>query len=198
MCYVLSRSVVSDSFETPWTIALQAPLSMEFSRQEYWRGLPFPSPGDVSDPGMEPGSPVLQVDSVPSEPPGKPNFYHKHSLIRDTRLQYCYIGPELGRYHKKEYKSGMGDQKQTKPLQNVCWKEQGLWSCIQILALLLAGPMNSRGLISTCVTGWVLQSSERTGRENLHKESNTYLAFNNLTKRLLLKLRCSEAMVLQM
>ena len=53
----------------------------------------------LSDPGMEPGSPVLQMDSVPSEPPGKPNFYHKHSLIRDTRLQFCYIGPELGRYH---------------------------------------------------------------------------------------------------
>ena len=77
---------------TPWTVACRAPQSVEFPRQEYWSELPSPSPGDVSDPGMEPGSPVLQVDSVPSEPPGKPNFYHKHSLIRDTRLQYCYIG----------------------------------------------------------------------------------------------------------
>ena len=53
---------------TPWTIAHQAPLSMEFSRQEYWNGLPFSSPGDPPDPGMEPGSPTLQADSLPSEP----------------------------------------------------------------------------------------------------------------------------------
>ena len=53
---------------TPWTIA---PLSVELSRQEYWRGLPFPSPGDIPDPGIEPGSPVLQANSLPSEPPGK-------------------------------------------------------------------------------------------------------------------------------
>ena len=45
---------------------------MEFSRQEYWRGLPFPSPGDLPNPGMEPGSPALQADSLPYEPPGKP------------------------------------------------------------------------------------------------------------------------------
>ena len=45
---------------------------MEFSRQEYWSGLPFPSPGDLPDPGIEPGSPALQADSLPSEPPGKP------------------------------------------------------------------------------------------------------------------------------
>ena len=55
-------------------MALQAPLSMEFSRQEYWRGLPFPSPGDLSDPGTEPRSPALQADSLPSEPPGKPKM----------------------------------------------------------------------------------------------------------------------------
>ena len=52
-------------------VARQAPLSMKFSRQEYWSGLPFPSPGDLPDPGMEPGSPALQADSLPSEPPGK-------------------------------------------------------------------------------------------------------------------------------
>ena len=50
----------------PWTVACQAPLSMEFSRQEYWSGLPFPSPGDLPDPGIEPGSPALQADSLPS------------------------------------------------------------------------------------------------------------------------------------
>ena len=52
-------------------IAYQAPLSMGSSRQEYWSGLPFPSPGDLPDPGIEPGSPTLQVDALPSEPPGK-------------------------------------------------------------------------------------------------------------------------------
>ena len=59
-------------FVTPWTIACQALLSMGFSRQEYWSGLPFPSTGDLLDPGIKPGSLALQVDSLPSEPPGKP------------------------------------------------------------------------------------------------------------------------------
>ena len=54
-------------FETPWTVAYQAPPSMGFSRQEYWSGLPFPSPGDLPDPGMEPRSPTLQADALTSE-----------------------------------------------------------------------------------------------------------------------------------
>ena len=69
MC--VSRSFVSDSVN-PWIVARQAALSMEFSKQEYESGLPFPSPGDLLDPGMEPGSPALQEDSLLSEPPGKP------------------------------------------------------------------------------------------------------------------------------
>ena len=66
-----SHSVVSDS-ATLWTTANQVPLSMGFPRQEYWSGLPFPSPGDLPDPGIKPGSPAMQADSLPSEPPGKP------------------------------------------------------------------------------------------------------------------------------
>ena len=58
-------------FATPWTVAYKAPLSMEFSRQEYWSGSPFPSPGDLPKPGIDPGSPVLEADALPSEPPGK-------------------------------------------------------------------------------------------------------------------------------
>ena len=58
-------------FATPWTAAYQAPLSMGFSKQECWSGLPFPSAGDLPDPGIEPGSPTLQEDALPSEPPGK-------------------------------------------------------------------------------------------------------------------------------
>ena len=58
-------------FATPWSVACQAPLSMGFSRQEYWSGLPFPSPGALPDPGIEPGSPALQAGSLLPEPPGK-------------------------------------------------------------------------------------------------------------------------------
>ena len=57
---------------TPQTVAPQAPLSMGFSRQEYWSGLPFPPPGDLPGTGIEPRSPALQADSLASEPPGKP------------------------------------------------------------------------------------------------------------------------------
>ena len=56
---------------TPWTVAHQAPLSMGFSRQGYWSGLPFPSPGHLPDPGIEPRSPTLRVNSLPAEPQGK-------------------------------------------------------------------------------------------------------------------------------
>ena len=58
-------------FATPWTVAYQASPSMGFSRQEYWSGLPFPSPGDLPDSGIEPGSPALEADALTSEPPGK-------------------------------------------------------------------------------------------------------------------------------
>ena len=60
----------------PWTVARQAPLSLGFSRREYWSGLPFPSPEDLPHPGIEPGSPAVQADSSPSEPTGKP-LLHK-------------------------------------------------------------------------------------------------------------------------
>ena len=58
--------------QSPWTVACQDPLSMKFSRQEYCSGLPFPSPGDLPDPGIKPRSSVLQAGSLPSELPGKP------------------------------------------------------------------------------------------------------------------------------
>ena len=69
---VLSYTVVSNSLWPIWTAARQAPLSMGFSRQEYWSGWPLPSPGDLPDPGVKFGSSVLQVDSLPSDLPGKP------------------------------------------------------------------------------------------------------------------------------
>ena len=61
-------------FETPWTVAHQASTSTEFSRQESWSGLPFPSPGNLPNQRMEPGFPALQVEALPSEPPGNTFF----------------------------------------------------------------------------------------------------------------------------
>ena len=63
-------------FETPWTVACQTPPSLGFSRQEHWSGLPFPSPGDLPNPRIKPRSPILQTDSLPSEPPGKNTGEH--------------------------------------------------------------------------------------------------------------------------
>ena len=73
-------------FATPLTVACQAPLSMGFSRQEYWSGLPFPSPGDLPNPGIAPWSPALQSDSLPSELPGKP----------ETHIGYIETFHEIG------------------------------------------------------------------------------------------------------
>ena len=67
---------------TPWTIASQAPLSMEFSRQEYWSVLSSPSPGDLPDSGIELGSPALQADSLLTEPPGKPKHWKKNNFLQ--------------------------------------------------------------------------------------------------------------------
>ena len=69
-------------FAAPWTVAYQAPPSMRFSRQEYWSGLPLPSPGDLPDPGIKPRSPALQADALRSEPPGQ----SKVKLLSRVRL----------------------------------------------------------------------------------------------------------------
>ena len=65
---------MSDSFEAPWSVACQAPLSIGFPRQEYWSGLTFPSPGDLPGPGIEPGSPALQAGSLPLSYLGSPHM----------------------------------------------------------------------------------------------------------------------------
>ena len=86
----------------PWTAAYQAPPSVGFSRQEYWSGLPFPSPEDLPDPGIEPGSPALQADALPSKPPGesvhqeaqkkKPSTKQKDNLLNGKMyLQIIYL-----------------------------------------------------------------------------------------------------------
>ena len=82
VCQLLSHVCL---VATPWTVACQASLSIEFSRQEYWSWLPFPFPGDLPDPGIEPRFPALQADSLPSEPLGKPivdlAMTKKHALF---------------------------------------------------------------------------------------------------------------------
>ena len=87
-----SHSVVFNSSATSWTVACQAPLSTGFSRQEYWYGLPFPSPGDLPNPGIEPKCPTLQADSLPSEPPEKPNQRPTFHLSGT----HCVLGVMLG------------------------------------------------------------------------------------------------------
>ena len=107
----------------PWTVDHQAPLSMGFSRQEYWSGLPFPSPGDLPNPGIEPRSPAMQADSLPSEPPGKPKNIGVGSL---THLQGVFLTQELnwGLLHRKQILSQLSYQASTKttPRQTVFQK----------------------------------------------------------------------------
>ena len=93
-CACSVASVLSNS-ANPWTLACQAPMSVEFSRQEYWTGLPFPPPGDLPDPGTKPTSPVppaLQVDFFTTEPPGKPQgcwgSIRLNNFVKVSQLQF--------------------------------------------------------------------------------------------------------------
>ena len=81
-------------FATSWTVAYQAPPSMEFSRQEYWSRLPFPSPGDLPDPGIEPRAPALRADALPSEPPGKPK---RKALLGFKPRISCFLDRRFNR-----------------------------------------------------------------------------------------------------
>ena len=89
VCVCKSLSCVQ-LFVTPQTVACQAFLSVEFSRKEYWSGQPFPSPGNLPDPEIKPGSPALQVDSLPSELPGKPLITPRLSSKR-REIHFTYL-----------------------------------------------------------------------------------------------------------
>ena len=84
-------------FATPWTVTYQAPLSMGFSRQEYWSGLPFPSSGDLPNPGIESRSPALQGDSSLSEPPGKPPVIDKK--LPNCTFWSCLFCFRVSKFH---------------------------------------------------------------------------------------------------
>ena len=89
-------------FATPWTVAYQAPLSMEFSSQDYWSGLPFPSPGDLPNPGIEPRSPALQTGALPSEPRN-----NKTISWFATPWTVAYQAPPSMGLSRQEYWSGL-------------------------------------------------------------------------------------------
>ena len=78
-------------FATRWTVARQAPLSMGFSRQEYWSGLPFPSPEDLPNPGIEPGSPALEADALISEPEGLSKTEANKLIIMQTEKTKVFV-----------------------------------------------------------------------------------------------------------
>ena len=88
MLLLFSHYVGSYSFAIWRTVAHQAPLSMGLSRQEYWSGLPCPSPGDLPDPGIKSGSLALRADVLPSEPPGNPNMYTEYQLRLSPLFEY--------------------------------------------------------------------------------------------------------------
>ena len=93
------------SHVSPWTIACQAPLAMGFSRQEYWIELPFPSPGDLPDSGIEPRSPALQADSLPTELPGDWNL---SSSGQSCRLCMSCDWPLIKTLNTRAWASSLG------------------------------------------------------------------------------------------
>ena len=91
---MLSHFSGAQLFTNLWTVACQAPLSMEFSRQEHWSVLPSQPPGDLSNPGIEPPlpvSPALQADSLPTEPPGKPEINIILELKVEIQIEHCLM-----------------------------------------------------------------------------------------------------------
>ena len=103
--FFLKNSFKKDSAKScptlviPWTVACQAPLSMGFSRQEYWSGLPFPAPGELTNPGIEPSSPSLQADALPTELCGKPTCHTINPLKVYISVGFSIITVVI-HYHK--------------------------------------------------------------------------------------------------
>ena len=122
-------------FATPWTVAHQAPPPMGFSRQEYWSGLTFPSPGDLPDPGIESRSPTLPADALTSEPPEKPQSpKNSHQIKHNLQLPGCdYFlngqfwqptkGSRMDSYPWPELYENLEPWYQQRPLVSICLLE---------------------------------------------------------------------------
>ena len=134
-------SVASDSLQHPGVyVARQAPLSMEFSRQEYWSGLLFPPPGDLPNPGIKPWSPSLQADSLLSEPPGIVNHTQKILVLYNSTDRYHYL-----RYADDTTLMGESEEELKSLLMKVKEESEkvGLKCSIQRTKIMASGPITS-------------------------------------------------------
>ena len=141
-------------FAIPWTVAHQAPLSMGFSRQEYWSGLSFPSPGGLPNPGMEPRSPALQADALTSESPG---MFSVHGILQAKVLEWASIP-----FSKSESRSVVSDSLQPHGLYSP-WNSPGQNTGVGDLSL-LQGIFPIQGLnprLSHC--RWILYQLSHRG-----------------------------------
>ena len=155
-------------FATPWTVAYQAPPSMGFSRQEYWSGLPFPSPGDLPDLGMEPRSPALEADALTSEPLGKP----KTSLERmkgqamdwgKLFTNHIFHKGVVSRIHKELSKL---NHKETSNLITIRWlsSKESAYRCKKCRFHRLVGKTPEEEMATHCsVPAWEIPWTEKPG-----------------------------------
>ena len=128
-------------FATPWTVAHQAPPSMGFSRQEYWSGLPFPSPGDLSNPGIKPRSPTLQADILTSEPPGKPR--RREVKSKGEKERYKHLNAEFQRIARRDKKAFLSDQCKETEENNRMGKTRDLFKKIRDIKGIFHAKMGS-------------------------------------------------------
>ena len=115
------------TFWDPWTVAQQALLCMEFSRQEYWSGQPFPSPGDLPDLGLKPSSPALQAHSLPSEPASKvmlKNLSSQTSIVFEQRTSRC-----ISRIQKRQRNQRSNCQQPLDHRKSKRTLEKNIYSC---------------------------------------------------------------------
>ena len=163
-------------FVTPWTVAYQVPLFIGFSGQEYWHGLPFPSPGDLCNPRIEPGSPTLQADALPSEPPGK-SYINTKAHVKIVTLtgnishgKYCYDHGSSGLEGFPE--SGSIEWSLELPKVKVVWP-----------FLILCNPMNYtvHGILQAWILEWVAFPFSRRSSQLRDRTQVSHVAGGLLT-----------------
>ena len=157
-------------FATPWTVAYQAPLSMVFSRQEYWSGLPFPSPRDLPNPGIEPWSPALWADALPSEPPGNSS---SKSAINSEQYKSAVITQFLGLLPTLSYLQG---RVMTVSEEHGIWKRTAgvwiptLWTPGNVTVLYL-GPHWKKGTVCSISKAILRIKGDNSRRRPWHRGS---------------------------